>query len=88
MVAESLQQAERVLTRCARGKSWAIFRDDQSNALEARLTVSNQTLEAVATQLLQAQRNAPGVLRRLMAASVLLVKALGGGWDRSSLPAF
>jgi NodT family efflux transporter outer membrane factor (OMF) lipoprotein len=47
-------------------------------------------LEVVITQAaaLQAQRNALGILRRQMAASVLLVKALGGGWDRSSLPAF
>jgi outer membrane protein TolC len=58
------------------------------NALEARLTVTNQTPKAVSAQFLQAQRNAPGVLRRQMAASVLLVKALGGGWGRSSLPAF
>ena len=45
-----------------------MFRDDQSNAPEARLTVSNQTLKAVAAQLLQAQRNAPGVLRRRLTA--------------------
>jgi NodT family efflux transporter outer membrane factor (OMF) lipoprotein len=47
-------------------------------------------LEVIVTQAaaLQAQRNALGILRRRMAASVLLVKALGGGWDRSLLPAF
>jgi len=47
-------------------------------------------LEVVITQnaLLQAQRTALGILRRQMAASVQLVKALGGGWDRSALPAF
>jgi len=47
-------------------------------------------LEVVITQAaaLQAQRNALGILRRQMSASVLLVKALGGGWDRSALPAF
>jgi NodT family efflux transporter outer membrane factor (OMF) lipoprotein len=45
-------------------------------------------LEVVIAQAasLQAQRNALGILRRQLAASVLLVKALGGGWDRSALP--
>ena len=36
--------------------------------------------------LLADQRAAIGVRTRRMAASVLLVKALGGGWDRSQLP--
>jgi len=47
-------------------------------------------LEVVIAQnaALQAQRTALGILRRQMAASVQLVKALGGGWDRSALPAF
>ena len=67
-------------------------------AAQRALTLSNNRyrggvatyLEVVITQAvaLQAQRNALGILRRQMAASVLLVKALGGGWDRSSLPAF
>ena len=45
-------------------------------------------LEVVVAQAasLQAQRNALNLLRRQMAASVLLVKALGGGWDRATLP--
>jgi outer membrane protein TolC len=34
------------------------------------------------------QRNAVDILRRRMAASVLLIKSLGGGWSRSELPAF
>jgi outer membrane protein TolC len=34
------------------------------------------------------ERNAIDFLRRRMAASVLLVKALGGGWDASKLPTF
>jgi NodT family efflux transporter outer membrane factor (OMF) lipoprotein len=47
-------------------------------------------LEVVIAQnaALQAQRTALGILRRQMAASVQLVKALGGGWDRSALPVF
>jgi NodT family efflux transporter outer membrane factor (OMF) lipoprotein len=34
------------------------------------------------------ERNAIDILRRRMDASVLLVKALGGGWDVSNLPTF
>jgi NodT family efflux transporter outer membrane factor (OMF) lipoprotein len=34
------------------------------------------------------ERNAIDILRRRMDASVLLVKALGGGWDVTQLPAF
>jgi len=34
------------------------------------------------------ERNAIDILRRQMDASVLLVKALGGGWDVSNLPTF
>jgi NodT family efflux transporter outer membrane factor (OMF) lipoprotein len=34
------------------------------------------------------ERNAIDILRRRMDASVLLVKALGGGWDVTKLPAF
>ena len=33
------------------------------------------------------QRNEIDILRRRMDASVLLVKALGGGWDVAELPA-
>jgi NodT family efflux transporter outer membrane factor (OMF) lipoprotein len=47
-------------------------------------------LEVVTSQntALQAQRTSLAILRRQMAASVQLVKALGGGWDRTALPAF
>jgi outer membrane protein TolC len=34
------------------------------------------------------ERNAVDILRRRMAASVLLIKSLGGGWTRSALPTF
>lgn len=45
-------------------------------------------LEVVTAQsaLLTNERTAEDILRRRMAASVLLVKALGGGWNVSSLP--
>mgnify|MGYP001557009785 CR=1 FL=1 len=38
------------------------------------------------TAALQNERNQVDILRRRMGSSVLLVKALGGGWDTSSLP--
>ncbi len=45
-------------------------------------------LQVVASQTaaLENQRNEIDILRRRMAASVLLVKALGGGWDVTQLP--
>ena len=39
------------------------------------------------TAALTNQRNEIDILRRRMDASVLLVKALGGGWDVAELPA-
>jgi len=39
------------------------------------------------TTLLTNQRTEIDILRRRMDASVLLVKALGGGWDVAQLPA-
>jgi outer membrane protein TolC len=38
------------------------------------------------TVALQNQRNEIDILRRRMDASVLLVKAVGGGWDVTALP--
>jgi outer membrane protein TolC len=38
------------------------------------------------TAALANQRNDVDILRRRMEASILLVKALGGGWNVSSLP--
>jgi outer membrane protein TolC len=40
------------------------------------------------TAALANQRNDVDILRRRMEASILLVKALGGGWNASSLPQF
>jgi outer membrane protein TolC len=40
------------------------------------------------TVLLTSQRNDIDMERRRMDASVLLVKAIGGGWDTSQLPSF
>ena len=38
------------------------------------------------TVALQNERNEVDILRRRMDASVLLIKALGGGWDVAKLP--
>ena len=46
-----------------------------------------QVITAETTELSN-ERNAIDILRRRMDASVLLVKALGGGWDISDLPTF
>ena len=45
-----------------------------------------QVITAQTTELAN-ERNAIDIERRRMDASVLLVKALGGGWDRTQLPA-
>ena len=37
--------------------------------------------------LLQSQRQKLDILTRRLTASVLLIEALGGGWDASQLPA-
>ena len=46
-----------------------------------------QVITAETTELTN-ERNAIDILRRRMDASVLLIKALGGGWDVSNLPTF
>jgi NodT family efflux transporter outer membrane factor (OMF) lipoprotein len=46
-----------------------------------------QVITAQTTELAN-ERNAIDILRRRMDASVLLIKALGGGWNVSNLPTF
>ncbi len=46
-----------------------------------------QVINAETTELAN-ERNTIDILQRRMEASVLLVKALGGGWDVSELPTF
>jgi outer membrane protein TolC len=38
------------------------------------------------TAALYNQRNEIDIMQRRLDASVLLIKALGGGWDRTNLP--
>jgi outer membrane protein TolC len=47
-------------------------------------------LQAIAVETIELanELNAIDILRRRMDASVLLVKALSGGWDASKLPTF
>jgi outer membrane protein TolC len=49
-------------------------------------TVNYLTVIVVQAATLNSEITALGILGRRMTASVLLVKALGGGWDVSSLP--
>jgi NodT family efflux transporter outer membrane factor (OMF) lipoprotein len=82
----------RVLSDEATVQAAAVAASQRSLALSSNRYRGGVTsyLEVVITQAaaLQAQRNALGILRRQMAASVLLVKALGGGWNRTALPTY
>lgn len=49
-------------------------------------TVSYLNVVTVQTTALSAERTAADILGRRLSAAVLLVKALGGGWDRAALP--
>src|SRR5208337_5022513 len=49
-------------------------------------TVNYLTVITEQAILLQDQEQALNILTRRMSASVLLVEALGGGWDSSKLP--
>jgi outer membrane protein TolC len=40
------------------------------------------------TVLLNNQRNDIDINRRRMDASVLLIKAIGGGWDKTQMPKY
>jgi NodT family efflux transporter outer membrane factor (OMF) lipoprotein len=66
-----------------------------ASALESQRIFNNRYVGGVDTYLqvitaettaLTNQRNDIDILRRRMDASVLLIKALGGGWDRTQLP--
>src|ERR1700675_68148 len=64
-------------------ESLQLFTNRYKGGVDTYLQViTAQTIE------LANERNAIDILRRRLAASVLLVKALGGGWDVSNLPQF
>ncbi|MGB2633291.1 MAG: hypothetical protein WAM58_05080 [Candidatus Acidiferrum sp.] len=63
------------------GSSLQIFTNRYKGGVDTYLQVINaQTVE------LSNERNNVDILRRRMDASVLLIKALGGGWNVSELP--
>ena len=49
-------------------------------------TINYLTVIVVQTALLNNENTALGILARQMTAATLLIKALGGGWDASTLP--
>ena len=64
-------------------ESLELFTNRYKGGVDTYLQViTAQTIE------LANERNAIDILRRRLDASVLLVKALGGGWDASNLPQF
>ena len=70
-------------------------RQATASAQESQLIFNNRYVGGVDTYLqvitaqttaLNNERNDIDILRRRMGASVLLIKVLGGGWDRTQLP--
>ena len=77
---ETHQQQQAVLSS---QESLQLFTNRYKGGVDTYLQViTAQTIE------LSNERNAIDILRRRLDASVLLVKALGGGWDVSRLPQF
>jgi len=82
--------ALRILDQEAKVQSDAVAAADQSVRLFTNQykagTISYLEVVTAQTVLLTNQRTAVAILGQRMNASVLLVKALGGGWDASLLP--
>jgi NodT family efflux transporter outer membrane factor (OMF) lipoprotein len=77
---ETQQQQEAVASS---QESLQLFTNRYKGGVDAYLQViTAQTIE------LANERNAIDILRRRLDASVLLIKALGGGWDISNLPQY
>ena len=75
------QQQERALA--ASRESLQLFTNRYKGGVDTYLQViTAQTIE------LASERNDIDIRRRQLEASVLLIKALGGGWDVSALPKF
>ncbi len=75
---EAAQQREAV---AAADESLRIFTNRYKGGVDSYLEVITAQTTALTNQ-----RTAVDILRRRMDASVLLIKALGGGWDRTQLP--
>jgi outer membrane protein TolC len=75
------QQQQRALASSQ--ESLQLFTNRYKGGVDTYLQViTAQTIE------LANERNAIDILRRRLDASVLLIKALGGGWNVSNLPVF
>lgn len=95
-VLTSFQQVEDNLAALRVLADEARIEDNAVDAAERALTISTDQYKAGTvsylqviisqTAALQAQRAAVDILTRRMDASVLLVEALGGGWNSASLP--
>jgi outer membrane protein TolC len=77
---ESLQQHQATLA--ARGAQ-EIFNNRYVGGIDTYLQVVTAQNAALANE-----RNEIDIMRRRMDSSVLLIKALGGGWNRSQLPKY
>ena len=84
--------ALRILSQEATEQREAVTAAEQSLSLvtERYKAGTNSYLDVITTQTitLNNERNAVTILQRRMTAAVNLIKAMGGGWDASTLPSY